>query len=207
MSSSVLDVNDVKTSRVSISLDDNSNSSNVRTRSDHDNVSVFELDEVDDLSSFKIDLDGIESLDQGVGESKRSVVVSVSVGNSSSGGLDMGDLGKLVLGLFSRDGLKDESTLGVIEKSEVFSGLLDGDDIHKSSGELRVSSNLSVDLDLSSHDDLGDFISSKGVLQSVSEENSEGDRFSPRVRSVRRSGSEDSAQLGEHPMLGSSKSL
>lgn len=179
MSSSILNMNDVKTSRVSISLDDNSNSSNVRTRGDHNNVSVLELDEVDDLSSFKVDLDGIEGLDQGIGESKRSVVVSVSVGNGSSSGLHVGDLGELVLGLFSRDGLKDESSLGVIEKSEVLSGLLDGDDVHESSGVLGVSSNLSVDLDLSGHDDLGDFISSKSVLQSVSEKNSEGDRFSP----------------------------
>lgn len=52
-----------------------------------------------------------------------------------------------------------------------------------------VGSDLSVDLDESLLNDRGDLSSGKGVLQSVSEEDGEGERLSQLVRTGRRSGS------------------
>jgi hypothetical protein len=52
-----------------------------------------------------------------------------------------------------------------------------------------VGSDLSVDLDESLLNDRGDLSSSESVLQSVSEEDGEGERLSQLVRTGRRSGS------------------
>jgi len=38
--------------------------------------------------------------------------------------------------------VKDETTLGVIEETEVLIGLLDGDDIHESTWVVHVGANL-----------------------------------------------------------------
>jgi len=65
--------------------------------------------------------------------------------------------------------LDGESSFGIIKKSEVFVGLLDGDDIHESRGEVSISSDFSIDLDESLHQYQGNFLLGECVFESVSQ--------------------------------------
>ena len=59
------------------------------------------------------------------------------------------DTAELVSGLFGGDAVDSESSLDVIDKTEVFIGLLDGDDVHESSGEVHISSHFAVNFNQS----------------------------------------------------------
>jgi len=48
------------------------------------------------------------------------------------------------LSLFLVEGLEDESSLGVVEDSESLISLFDSDDVHETSGETSISSDLAV---------------------------------------------------------------
>lgn len=63
----VLDVDDVETTIVSLTVSDDTNTTHVATTSDHDDNTSVELDKVGDLASGNVDLDGVVDLDQRVG--------------------------------------------------------------------------------------------------------------------------------------------
>lgn len=60
----ILDVDDVETTVVALTVSDDTNTTHVTTTSDHNDGTGIELDEVGDLASGKLDLDGIVDLDQ-----------------------------------------------------------------------------------------------------------------------------------------------
>lgn len=62
----ILDVDDVETSVVALTVSDNTNTTHVTTTSDHDDGTSVELDEVSDLASGKVNLDSVVDLDQRV---------------------------------------------------------------------------------------------------------------------------------------------
>ena len=110
-------------------------------------------------------------------------------------GDDVGDLvfahglpldgGELESGLLSVDLVSLVATLGVVEDSEVLTGLLNANNVHNAEGESGVSSDFVVNLDQSFLilNDLNGFLTAESVLQSVFEEHSKGDAFSSLVRS------------------------
>lgn len=62
----VLDVDDVETTIVALTVSDDTNTTHVATTSGHDDAASVELDKVGDLASGQVDLDGVVDLDQGV---------------------------------------------------------------------------------------------------------------------------------------------
>jgi hypothetical protein len=60
---SVLDVDDVETTIVALSVSDDTNTAHVTTTSHHSNGASVELDEVRDLAGCKVNLDGVVDLD------------------------------------------------------------------------------------------------------------------------------------------------
>lgn len=62
-----LDVDDVETTVVALTVSDNTNTTHVTTTSGHDDNTGVELDKVNDLASGEIDLDGVVDLDGRVG--------------------------------------------------------------------------------------------------------------------------------------------
>lgn len=62
----ILDVDDVETSVVALTVSDNTNTTHVTTTSDHDDGAGVELDEVCDLASGEVNLDSVVDLDQRV---------------------------------------------------------------------------------------------------------------------------------------------
>ena len=69
--------------------------------------------------------------------------------------------------------MDSESALDVIDQTEVLVGSLKGDDVHESSWEVDIGSDLAVDLDQSLHEDLLDLLTGESVVQSVTEEENE----------------------------------
>lgn len=63
----ILDVDDVETTIVTLTVGDDTNTAHVTTASNHGDGTSVELDEVLDLASLKVDLDSVVDLDQGVG--------------------------------------------------------------------------------------------------------------------------------------------
>ena len=63
----VLDVDDVETTIVSLTVSDDTDTTHVTTTGDHGDGAGVELDEVVDLASGEVDLDGVVDLDGGVG--------------------------------------------------------------------------------------------------------------------------------------------
>jgi len=171
-------VNDIERSRVSLSVDDDSDSTQIASASDHNYVSDVELDKVGDLSGLDVELDAVIDTDQRIGVSDGSSIVKSNEGDRLVSNLQSLDLAELVLGLIHRDGLKDKSSLGVEHEAEVLSSLLDGDDVLESSGVSSVGSDLAVDLDESLHNDLGDLVSGESIFQSVSQQNNDGKALS-----------------------------
>ena len=63
---SILDMDNVKTSVVALTVGDDTNTSHITTTGDHGNASSIESDVLGDLTSLKVDLDGVVDLDGGI---------------------------------------------------------------------------------------------------------------------------------------------
>ena len=63
----VLDMDDVVATNVLLTVDNDTNTTHVTTTSGHSDGTSVELDEVGDLASGEINLDGVVDLDGGVG--------------------------------------------------------------------------------------------------------------------------------------------
>lgn len=63
----IFDVDDVETTIVALTVGDDTDTAHVTTTSDHGNGASVELDEVGDLASGEVNLDGVIDLDQRVG--------------------------------------------------------------------------------------------------------------------------------------------
>lgn len=63
---SVLQVDNVEASVVALTVSDDTNTTHVTTTSDHDDHTSVELNEVGDLASGEVDLDGVVDLDSWV---------------------------------------------------------------------------------------------------------------------------------------------
>jgi len=169
VTSGVSNMDNIETTDVSISMDNNSDSSDVVSGSDQSKIASFELNVVNNETSGDVKLDGIQDSNSGVGESDGSTIVGNDVGDLVGTNSLLGDLAELVLSFFLTDVSKDESSLYVIENSVKFTSLLDADDVHQTSGESGVLSDLTIDGDIAFLIvyDQGDFSTSEGVLKTV----------------------------------------
>lgn len=74
------------------------------------------------------------------------------------------DLAELVLSLLASDTVDGETTLGVVDETEVLASLLDADDVHETCRVCGVGADLAVNLDETLHHDRLDFAAIEGVL-------------------------------------------
>jgi len=190
-------VNNIERSRVSFSVDDDSNSTQVTTSRAHDKGSNFEFQNLGDFSGGEIEFNAIVGLDVRVGVSNSSTVVERGIRNALDSLVDFSDSAEFELGFFCINGVDGESSLGIIQKSEVFIGFFDGDDIHETSWVSWFSSNFSVNFNSSLFHDVFDFLFGQGVFQSVSQKEDERKRFSISMRTRDGLGGKDTAQFIE----------
>lgn len=160
----VLDVNQVETTIVSFLVNDGTDTTQVTTTGDVDQLTNVELDVVSDLTGSQVDLDGVIDLDVWVWVSDSSTIVSDNVWNTLLTQLDLLDLTQLVGSFFVSDTVDSESTLDVVDQSEVFVGSFQGDNIHETSWVGSVSSDLTVNLNMTLHHDSLNFTTVQSVL-------------------------------------------
>ena len=203
----VLNVHQVETSLVLFSVGDNTNTSQVTTTGNHNQSASVKLDKVGYFTGFQVDLDGVVGSDQRIRVSDGSTVVGNNVWNTSLTQLNLLDLTQLVGSLFSGDSMDSKSTLDIVHQSEVLVGSLQGDDIHETSWESGVGSNLTVNLDVLLHQNSLDFSTVQSILESVSQENNQRQRFSQLVRTSRWSWGISTGQFVQHPVGWSCQSL
>lgn len=94
---SILDVNNIEGTRVTLTVDDGSDSPQVTTTSDHAQVTGVKLDEVHDLVGLNVQLDGIVHLNQWIGVTDCSSIVGGNERNTLGSNLNASDFAKLVL--------------------------------------------------------------------------------------------------------------
>lgn len=140
-------------------------------------------------------------------ENLRSGIMRNQEWDSTLAELNALDLAELVLGLLVLDAVDGEAALGIVDEAEVLAGLLDGDDVHESSGEGHVGADLAINLDETLHQDGAGLAVVERILEAIADEDDQGHALPELVRTGRRTGSIDSRQLVEEPVRGRAKAL
>lgn len=203
----VLQVDDVETTIVTLTVGDNTDTTHVTTAGGHGQVADLELAEVIDLASGQVDLDGVVDLDQRIRVADGSRIMRNQEWDTATSELDALDLAELVLGLLGLDAVDGEASLGVVDKTEVLASLLDADDVHEASGVGQVGADLAVDLDQTLHQDGPGLAVVQGVLEAVADEDDQGQAVASLVGTSGGLGSVGSGQLVQEPVLGRTKAL
>lgn len=210
VASGVLDVSNVVRTVVDFDVLEDTDATNIVSSSDEDTGTVLELEAGIDVTGGEVELDGVVDADLGVRVTDGSTVVGDNVGDGVLTDALLLDLAEFELRLGLRDLDSLESSLNVVEDSEGLSGLGDGNDVHEAEGESVVSADLVVHSDVSVvlvSADLEALNAGESVLQSVSEEDREGDALSHLVGTSGRSGSVNSTEFSKVPVLGSEHAL
>ena len=173
----------------------------------HDQSAHLELENLGHLAGGDVDLDGIIHLDFRVGIAKSPAIVGHGHGNLLGGDVNLLDATQLVLGLVLLDFMQDEPSLGIVEQTEEIAGLLEGDDVHETRGVVVVSSHLAVDLDATLHANLLAFLPGQGVLETLAQDDGDGEALALLVGSGGGLGRPDAAHLAEIPVSGRIEAL
>ena len=125
----VFDMDNIKASNVLLSVHNDTCPAHIASTSNHNNVSGIEPDEIGDLVLFDIIFDGVVDLNGGVGVADGSPVVGDDVWDALRSKGHFSNLKKLVGGFLGCDAVDGEATLDIVKKAEVFTRLLNGNDV------------------------------------------------------------------------------
>lgn len=145
----ILQVDDLEGSWVLFAVHELSDTTNVLSSADHAQVTWLELDNLQDLSSGKFDLDGVVHLDGWIWESDSSSVVCNDEVDTLWSLDQFLHSAKLVGCFFSANGSENESSLGIVQQSVVLVQLIQTENIHESTWKGNISAGLCVHLDKS----------------------------------------------------------
>jgi hypothetical protein len=207
VSGGVFDVDDIKRTWVSFSGLDGTDSTDVLTADNLAHVTSVEFHPVGDFVGGKVEFDGVADFAFWVWVSDGSSVVCDEEWNVVLLDEDFLDSTEFVRSFFGGDSVDDESAFGVVDQSEVFVGLFDGDDIHETGWVFHVGSDFSVNFDHSSLHDFLALVTGEGVVKSVSDEDGQWEAFSEFVWSGVWSEAENTASFWQHPVVWSCKSF
>jgi len=203
----VLDMDNVEVSGVLLAVNDDTDTTSVTSTGDHDLDTVVELDVVNNLAGLDVNLDGIKSVDVGVGVSDRASVVCDDDWHILEGGALALDLAQLELGLLSAQGNKLEASLNVVQETVVLVGLGNGQDIHETSRVREVGADLSVNKNLALAEDPLGLGVGEGILQAVADEDDQRQTLAELVGSSGWAGGKAASHLAEHPVRGCCQAL
>jgi hypothetical protein len=180
---SILDVHNIETTNVLLTVDNDTRATHVTTTSDHNDVANIKLDEVGDLVLFEVELDSIVDLDSRVRVPDRTAIVGDDVWDTLGTKCNFANLQELVCSFLRRDAMDGEAALDIVKNAEVLAGFFDRDDIFhkiKISGKISVrkvvfhtletsrvcviGADLGVNLDKTLLGDQGDLAARKRVL-------------------------------------------
>lgn len=97
MTKGILDVDNVKTTEMAFTVHNGTDTSHIVPTGDHGDVASIELDEIFDLASVNVELDGVVGLDQGIGVTDGATVMGHHIRDTLGTKLNLLDLAELVL--------------------------------------------------------------------------------------------------------------
>jgi len=177
MAIAVLDVDNIERPGMPFNVDEDSDPTGVRSSGDGNERAGLQLGPLQNFVRFNVQQDGVTNTDVGVGESERASVVGGDVGGAVwriPSALDAADLDADFISL---NFVEDEFTLGVVQQTVFVAGLLNSDDIHETSGEFGVGADAAINFDESLSGDVVDFFVRQSVLQTVPNDQAQGDGF------------------------------
>jgi len=207
MSSTILKVNDFEGTWVALAMHDDANTSNTVSGIHHCNVANFKLDVIKGLGRSKIIADGVIHLSIWIWVFDCATIVSYGVWNTLGSLLDCLHLAELVSGLICANPVDGELPLCVIQETELFLGLFNRDDIHKTSRKEHVGAHLAIDLDQALHNNHLGLIVIQRILEAIAEEDDQRHALTQFVRSCRWARSENTTMLAQHPLGGREDAL
>lgn len=170
----VADADDLSSSGVGVSGEDDTDTTNVATTSGHAEVANGEANEGGDLSGGQVDLDGIVGADVRVGVADGATIVGTDERDTTGEETDLLDAAELEGRLLGQDSVQDEASLRVVQHTEMLIRALDVNDVHESGREGRISAHLSVNGDEALHQDESHLAAGQRVLESVTQEDHQG---------------------------------
>lgn len=201
------DVGDTEATGVAFEGNGAADTTTVGTTDEHDDGVLLELEGGGDLAGADVDDDGVTALELQVGVADTAAVVGDSDGDAAGAGVDGLDASELDAALSFADVDEGEASLVVVHDTEAFAGAGNFDDVLEASGVLGIDAGATVDVDELLTEDHFGFLGVEGVLEAVAEDDGEGHAFTELVGTSARAGSEDTRELGEHPVLGSEEAL
>jgi len=171
IASGVLNMGDLIGTWMVLNMLEDTNSSNIVSTIAEDRRSIFKFNESVNFASLEVQFDRIVLLDVGVREADGPAVVGDNVWDFVLTKFLVLDLAELEARLFGVDAVSLETSFNVVEDSEVFAGLGDGNDIHEAEGEPVISPDFVVNLDIGRLvlADLDALLAGESVLESVAE--------------------------------------
>mmetsp|Transcript_28602 Transcript_28602/g.43924 ORF Transcript_28602/g.43924 Transcript_28602/m.43924 type:complete len:266 (-) Transcript_28602:12-809(-) len=203
----VLDGDNIERTLVPFNVHELSNTSRIVTLGKHDHGSNFELNNFRKLSSGNINLDRVIYLGIRVGVTEGASIVGNGHRDLIGRDVHLVDTAKLVGSLFAFKTVKDETSLDIKQKTETISGLFEFNDIHETSREARIGTDLSVNLDTTFHGDLHAFLVGQSILKTITKDDIDGNTFTFLVGTGGRLGGPDTAHFPEIPMPGGMEAL
>jgi len=184
VSTAITNVNDVERSRVALTVNERSDSTNVGTLGDHNEVTNCKRNVSNLLSGGQVNLDGIMDFDCWVSESNGTTIMSdqewdcTSLSSDSWDPADgcltssenLDDAAELPVCLILLDAVQNETSLSVVQKTELLVGSWNRDDILETGRVVQVSANLVVDVYEFTSNDHDGFSSGQRIFQSVSQD-------------------------------------
>ncbi|GBE58808.1 argonaute 12, putative [Babesia ovata] len=179
----VAHVDQVEATGVLLLVDDGAHTALVVSSGDHDEVADLELEELDDRAGLEVNAQGVAGLDIGVDATDGATVVGN--GHADLLGAEEGLLhpAELVSRLLSGDLVRDETTLGVVQQTEVLVRAVKRNHVHETDGICDVGAHLAVDADNLLHHDQLDLVVRQGVFETVPQKQHQGKALRGLVRS------------------------
>ena len=129
----IFHMNYIRRTRMSLPVGDHTNSSQVSTSSHHAQDTSVKLDEISNLASLQINLNGVIHLDEGIRVAGSASTMGHQMKDSFCPHKDPSHFTQLVLGLLRCNTMNSKATLGVIDQTKILSRLSNADDVHKTS--------------------------------------------------------------------------
>jgi len=193
-------VDDVEGSWVTVTRLDDTNTASVTTTGDHAKVARVELDVLGDGAGLDVKDDGVVDLDVRGWVADGAGVVGDDEWDTLLGNTDLGDLAELVASLLGGDAVDGETALDVVDKTESLIGLLNGDDVHETGWVGGVTSDFTVNLDEILLKDGLDFLAIQSVVETVTQEDDQGQALALLVWTLGRLWGENTGQFVQHPV-------
>mmetsp|Transcript_272 Transcript_272/g.772 ORF Transcript_272/g.772 Transcript_272/m.772 type:complete len:294 (+) Transcript_272:114-995(+) len=203
----ILDGDNVEGSLVLLNVLKLPNTTRVASLGDHDHGPDLEGKNVRHFSRSDVDLDRVVHLHIRIRIAEGASIVGDGHGNLLGTHVHLLNTAQLVLGLLTAEALEGETSLGVEQEAEAVTSLLELHNIHESCGVVLVCADLTVYLDATLHANLLALLPGESILETIAEDEADGEALALLVGAGAGLGSPDSRHLPQVPVAGRIEAL